>query len=356
MRTKWLQGRRTRKWLLLALLFPALSACSLGKPADRSSSASIDPPPLNLEEAWMQDSAESTTMNGNDMVTVYLMDRNGYLAPMSLREEGSLSATTSSAEKAIAWMTVNKQLADQLPPGFTAVLPEGTKVSSVTENKAERTISVDFTAPFPGIAASRERKVIEALVWTLTELPGIDKVMLSVGGKPIRSLPSSGLPVDTVLTRGLGINVEKAKDVQPTYSMGVTLYFSSQTAEGEGYFVPVTRLINRQADPAKAALEQLIIGPQNVKTLKPVLAPNLAVEKLSLLADTVNVALKDDDLTPKSPVSSDMMEALVLTLTEATGAPQVSVVMNGDDSFTDSADRSYERPVIRPAYVNVLSR
>lgn len=347
-----------RKWALLLLLVPLLSACSLvgGKDGNNAAQTSIDPPPSDLEEVWMQDAEQTAITDVGEMITVYLLDRNEYLAPMSLRVDQQPANPVSGAEKAIAWMTANRQLADQLPPGFVAVLPEGTKVNAVTENAAEQTISVDFAAPLPGIPASRERKVIEALVWTLTELPGIDKVKLSVGGLPIRSLPSSGLPVDAVLTRGLGINVEKGKDVQPTYAMGVTLYFSSQTADGEGYFVPVTRLVNRQEDAAKAALEQLIAGPQNTKALQPVLTPDVSIEKLVRMADTVNVSLKDAAGMPKSEVPSSMMEALVLTLTEATDLPQVSVVMNGDDSFLDSDKRTYDRPVTRPLYINSLAR
>jgi germination protein M len=349
-------GNKRRRWVVLLLLLPLLSACSLS-PSPRSNkagTASIDPPPSSVEQAMIKDTVTAQHTGGTDVVTVYLLDRNGYLAPMSLRMDTEQSSSRSAAEKAIAWMTVNKQLADQLPPGFKAVLPQGTKVNSVTENKG--TISIDFAAPFPEIIAAQERKVLEALVWTLTELPGINKVRLSVAGKPLQSLASSGLPIDQVLTRGVGINLETAQGVQINRSMAVTLYFSSQSADGEGYFVPVTRLINRQPDPAKAALEQLILGPQNSKALNPVLTSDMTIEKLSQMADTVNVSLQDAGWVPKSPVPSEMMEALVLTLTEATGAPQVRVAMNGDDSLVDSNDRTYDHPVTRPMNINALTR
>lgn len=356
MKTKSYRNRSVSRWGGLLLLLPLLSACSQSAPTAQSTAESIDPPPAPIEQAMMQESAEETFASGNDVVTVYLLDRNGYLAPMSMIAEGTAGSLQTPAEKALAWMTADRQLAEQLPPGFKAVLPEGTKVISVTENPSEETIAVDFAAPFPSIAASQERKVIEALVWTLTERPGINKVKLSIAGKPIRSLPSTGLPVDSVLTRGLGINLETGKDVQPNRAMGVTLYFSSQSEDGEGYFVPVTRLITRQVDPAKAALEQLILGPQNTKSLHAVLTSDMTIEKLSQLADTVNVSLKHSEWEPVTPVPSEMMEALVLTLTEATGAPQVRVIMNGNDSFVDSDQRSYDRPVTRPTYVNTLSR
>ncbi|RKP54200.1 hypothetical protein D7Z26_12575 [Cohnella endophytica] len=350
------RGKWFKKWPALLLLLPLLSACSQTPVANKDVSASIDPPPSDIEQAMLNGTSTRTLSQNDDVVTVYLLDSNGYLAPMSLKLDADSKSSESPVQKAIAWMTVNKQLADQLPPGFQAVLPAGTKLNKVTENKAQQTISVDFAAPLPGIEASQERKVIEALVWTLTELPGINKARLSVGGKPIRSLPASGLPVDTVLTRGLGINVEAAANVEINRSMGVTLYFSAQSKDGEGYFVPVTRLVNRQVDPSKAALEQLIAGPKPSSALKAVLTSDMTIEKLGNMADTVQVSLKSDDWMPESPVPSEMMEALVLTLTEASGKPQVQVAMNGNDSLVDSANRTYDHPVTRPAIVNALSR
>jgi germination protein M len=356
MRKHFLRNKRLRRWGALLLLLPLLSACSMGPRTNQEGAAEIDPPPSGVEQTILKDLTAQALLDGNDVVTVYLQDQNGYLAPMSLRLEADQSSTSSSAEKAMAWMTANKQLADQLPPGFKAILPEGTRVSSITENQSEGTIAVDFAAPFPSIIASQERKVLEALVWTLTELPGIDKVKLSVEGQPLRSFPSSGLPVDKVLTRGVGINLETGQNVQVSRSMAVTLYFSAQSASGEGYFVPVTRLINRQADTAKAALEQLILGPKNLQSLNPVLIHGTTIEQLTHMADTVNVSLRNDDWVPELPVPAEMMEALVLTLTEASAAPQVKVVINGDDSLVDSDKHSYEQPVTRPTNVNTLSR
>ncbi|MFC5402129.1 GerMN domain-containing protein [Cohnella soli] len=355
MKTKLYKRKKLGKWALLLALLPLLSACGLGGSPAKNAAESIDPPPTAAEQSMLQ-KAEAASAPGDpsDVVTVYLLDSHGYLAPMSLRTGGSQDSAATSAEQAIAWMTANKQLTDQLPPGFTAVLPEGTATNSVKQIKD--TISVDFAAPFSQIPAKQERKVIEALVWTLTELPGVDKVKLSVGGKPIRAMPASHLPVDTVLTRGFGINIESRADVELSRSMGVTLYFSAQTKGGEGYFVPVTRLINRQADPAKAALEQLIAGPLPSTPLKAVLTSDLSIEKLTKLADTVDVSLKSEEWAPKSPVPSEMMDALVLTLTEATGAPQVLVAMNGDDALVDSDNNTYDHPVTRPTYVNALSR
>ncbi len=337
------------------LLLPLIAACTqTGK--NQESAQEVDPPPVSVEETMLEaaeGNVDAAAMN-KEQLTVYLMDRNGYLAPMTLGVNTDGATPAQEAKDAIAWMTKNEKLKDQLPTGFSAILPAGLKVNDVKVDEAAAAMTIDFSDPLPGMIAADERHALEAIVWTMTELPGIDKVKLTVAGKALRSLPTSGKPVYDVLTRSIGINVEQAKGVDVSRSMAVTLYFSAQSAGGEGYLVPVTRIIDRTGDRGKAALEQLIKGPADAKALKPVLAPDMTIEQIGLLADTVNVNLKDAGLKKDAEVPAASMEALVLTLTEATGAPQVRVVMNGNDSFLDAKDRPYDQPVVRPTVVNAL--
>lgn len=293
-----------------------------------------------------------------DAVTVYLQDPKGYLAPMTLRigSKEELESIHATAETALTWLTADKIRSEQLPEGFSAVLPENAKVETVKLDAETGTAAIDFAAPLPDLPAAKERKMLEAIVWSITEIPGIDKVKLTVSGKPIRSLPASGMPVDEVLTRGIGINVEPVRGVAPSRSMAVTLYFSARSASGDGYFVPVTRLIDRTNDRIRAALQELAEGPDDGQALQADLPPGITVDKLTRQADTVNVSLNNKGWTSDQEVSSDMMEAIVLTLTEAAGTPSVKVAMNGDDSFLDSEQRAYDRPVTRPVAVNMLER
>ncbi|KIL36784.1 hypothetical protein SD71_05965 [Cohnella kolymensis] len=343
-----------RKMLASALLLlPLLSACSQNTGTNSGASA-IDPPPAEFEDTMLRE-AEGTEVK--DGITVYLLDRNGYVAPMTLVNKPDAKSQRSAAEVAVAWMTADQQLADQLPPGFSPILPEGTKINSVKQDTDDKSITIDFAAPFPTMNPAHERKMLEALVWTMTEFPGIEKLKLTVAGKTLEKLPASGMPVGAVLTRSMGINLEHAKGVQVNRTMGVTLYFSARSASGDGYFVPVTRLIDRSPDRARAALEQLIQGPLDTTNLQPVLTSDkVSVEQLSQLENTVKVSLNDSEWTEQKPLPADMMEALVLTMTEVTGAPQVRLVMNGSDSLIDSDQRSYSQPVSRPTAINALKR
>lgn len=359
--------------ILLLLLFPLLSACSsptIGKEQMRS----IDPPPAHAEAKMLlqaagieQEEAAVAAFRQPDVnkavpayaVTVFLRDAHGYLAPLTIRLEGEEKAATESAqamaEATIDWLTQDAQRKHRLPEGFEAVLPEQTKVESVRLDPTSATVAVDFAA-LPKLPAKQERQVLEAMVWSLTEIPGLDRVKLTIQGQPIRSLPSSGLPVEEILTRGIGINVEQAQGVNLSRSMGVTLYFAANSPAGEGYFVPITRLVERHPDRARIAIDELIKGPGDPKALQPVFLPGIAIDQLTLTANAAHISLLDEGWTPAEPVPSAMMEALVLTMTESANSPAVKVAINGSDTFLDSDQRTYDRPVHRPTAINILER
>ncbi|MBB6672324.1 GerMN domain-containing protein [Cohnella nanjingensis] len=354
---------RSAKLLASAGLALVIAGCSFTG-TQGAKTEPIDQPPADVESQMLQATEQQPASAGvADGLTVYLQDRNGFVAPMTLSRPQSENLESEGAaspeETALSWMTADPKLAQQLPPGFTPILPQGTKIKSVDKDLETGIVTIDFASPLPAIPASQERKAVEALVWTMTELPGVEKVRLELDGKPLTAMPASGLPLASVLTRDMGINLEQAAGVQASRSMAVTLYFSAKTAEGEGYFVPVTRLVERQTDRARAALNELIKGPSDTKKLDPVLVAGTSVEQLSVLSDTVVVKLQEKGWAPKLPVPevpADMMQALVLTMTEATKAPKVQLALNGNTELLDSDNRSYAQPVTRPTQINALSR
>lgn len=344
--------RRASKLLAALLLLPLAAGCAQAGKTTQGTEA-IDPPPADQEQMMLQETEAESVSAGVDELTVYLLDRNGYVAPMTLRMSSGESAVRTPAETAIAWMTQNGELGDQLPAGFAPILPKTTKVRSVQAK--DGTVSIDFASPFPSVSAKQERKMIEALVWTMTELPGVQDVRISVDGQALRQLPASGLPLADTLTRDIGINLEQASGIAASRTMAVTLYFSARSEQGEGYFVPVTRLVDRQPNRNRAALQELIKGPLDTSKLQPVLTAGVTVDDVSVANDVVNAALNDPGWKPDMTVPGDTMQALVLTLTASSREPKARITMNGSSDFTDTDSRSYAKPVDRPAYINALS-
>ena len=105
------------------------------------------------------------------------------------------------------------------------------------------------------ISAKDEEKMLESIIYSLTELDNIKKVMIFVGDTYLQNLPHSKKVLPQILTRDYGINkvydLTTFKDVLST-----TTYYSSMDNDSI-YFVPITRYINSSSDKVDIIIENL---------------------------------------------------------------------------------------------------
>ncbi|RJX41456.1 hypothetical protein D3P09_05640 [Paenibacillus pinisoli] len=349
---KWI--RRTAYVALLAL--PVLTAgCGL---FSQQTSKSIDPPQQQVEqtdgiegegEPTGQAPAEGVTAS---TLTVYLQDANGYLAPITV--PAALTAKDSAPQKALEIMVDSGAYASLLPEDFRALIPQGTQVMSYEYDQERKVAKINLSEAFTNYPEQDERAIVEAITWTLTAMSGIEGVELQVEGEPLEAMPVAGFPIQGDLNRSIGINIEQADGVSVASSYPVTLYFSSETLHEEQYYVPVTRLIERSDSTAHAALEQLIQGPLDKKKLTSVIMSNVEVSNIEEKDGVLVVDLQDDSYVTGLPIPSEMLQSVVLSLTESTKAAQVQIRINGETNLVDDSNNSYSQPVGRPHHVNAL--
>lgn len=348
--TKWIRRAAIGGVLVLPIL---TAGCGL---FSKETSKEIDPPQqvgtTNNVDGTNTGQAIQNEQGGETQLTVYLEDRKGYLAPVALQT--TLGKNEAAGQKALEIMVDGGTYASQLPEDFRAVIPQGTQVKSFNIDKEQKLAVVDFSAPFVDYPATDERAIVEAITWTLTAMPGIEGVEVWYEGKKLQEMPVDGFPLDEPLNRSVGINLEAADGVNYANSTPVTLYFSSQTSNDEQYYVPVTRLIARPDSKAKAALEQLIAGPLNKKELTGVITNDVQVTSIEQKDDTVMVDLEDQAYESGQPAPAEMLEAVVLSVTENTGAAKVQIRLNGEANIVDENNNSYNSPVARPHHVNAI--
>jgi germination protein M len=306
-----------------------------------------------MNQSGAAPSAQTAAPQGQGThITVYVKDANGYIAPVTLNT--ALGPSEKAGQKALELMVESGPDEGLLPAGFHGILPTDTKVKAFDVVKEQKMAVVDFTGGFTDYNVQDERRIVEAVTWTLTGLPGIERVQINNEGQKLGEMPVDGFPLDEPLTRAVGINLEKEDGVVYSDSMPVTLYFSAVTEGDEQYYVPVTRLIKRSGDTAKAAMEQLISGPLPQDNLTAVMTQDIKVNSISLKDNTLTVDLLDDSYQPGHQTPAEMLQAVVLSLTENTGASKVKVRMNGSDKVTGTDNLSYGNPVSRPEFVNTL--
>ncbi|WP_052339453.1 GerMN domain-containing protein, partial [Gorillibacterium massiliense] len=257
------KGKRFGLLLSAGMLAAALTGCSS---KTETGAAPIDPPPVSAEELMkgITGAAADETMGGasGEMApmshgsvkldgagtTLYEEDGDGFVVPVSL----ALPKSDTPEQTALTYLVEDGPGQKLLPAGFVPPLPKGTKVNKVTIGDDGQAL-VDFSPAFTDYNPADERKILEALTWTLTGFPKVKSVKISVGGQLLPEMPQAAMPLDDPLTRAMGINLEVGQGVNPGRATPVTLYFCNQTTTHFLYHVPVTRLIDRTDDPARAA-------------------------------------------------------------------------------------------------------
>lgn len=339
--------RRTRLAMATVGIAALLATgCSLNK--SRESGQAIDPPPTDAQA--MIDTATKATVEQTMPVTLYMKDAKGYVAPVTM----NLPKTFAPATKALEYMVEDGPGKAITPSGFTALLPKGTKIKGVNIMADKKLAVIDFSKEFESYNAQDERKIMEAVTWTMTGFPTVEKVQIWVEGRALKEMPVHGMPLESELSRAMGINIEMTNGVNIGQSTPVTLYFVNQTSDQFTYYVPVTRMIKRTDDVAKAALEQLILGPSSNKGLASVMAPETGVLKIIKSDDTktITVDFNDKLLGSDKKLPAQAVQAVILSLIETTGFSKVQLMVNGDAKLTGTDNQSYTKPVARPANIN----
>jgi germination protein M len=351
-----------------------LSGCSLFG----SESASVDPPPSEVEAQMLQVSGETTLDTGvlgpvaeedaqtaansgelssgdsasGSRTTVFLEDNNRLLAPVSLNLPKSDDATM--LKHSLTALVSKGAYASLVPAGFQGILPAGTEVQNVTVDKSSGLAVVEFNSDFNAYDVADEREILEAITWTLTGHSGIKGVQLWVDGKKLTEMPLKGTPLDRPLSRSMGINLPKHSQLLMN-SSAVTVYFSAASPDGIQYYVPVTRFVPSGQETLKAALNELIAGPESGDGLEMVMTQGTVLNAVEAGQNgVVTVSLTDEMFADGKGVPTEMLESVVLTVAQNSEDALVQIRMNGKETVTGTDNVDYGKPVSAPEYVNEL--
>ena len=192
--------------------------------------------------------------NENDYSPVFLLDKNNYVA----LTEVSVSKDESIENKAreVLEVLIIGSSDEEVPNGFSAIIPPNTEILSLTYSNG--LIKVDFSKDILEISAELEEKMIEAIVYSLTSIDGVDNIIIYVEGEILSKLPKTKINLPSTLNRSFGINKEfnltSTKDITD-----VTVYYINQINDNY-YYVPVTKYLNDTRDKITIVIDELTGG------------------------------------------------------------------------------------------------
>ncbi len=183
---------------------------------------------------------------------IYLIDKNNYVAKTNI-QVSSLKKDLL-IDELIEAMKIDGKYQDKIPNGFCALLPSDTKLLGKEINND--VVTLNFNSNILDVKSENEEKIIESLIYSITSIDGIDKIIIKIDGENLKKLPKTGIILDTELTRDYGIN--KTYDIDSIKGINkVTIYYTNKNNNSDVYYVPVTKYVNNDEEKIKIIIDEL---------------------------------------------------------------------------------------------------
>lgn len=183
-------------------------------------------------------------------INIYLIDENDFVSMTEL--ESDKKDNEEKIETLLHALIIGDS-SSHLPNGFQAIIPENTKI--LYFSLEDGLLKVNFSKEFLNVSLENEEKMIEAIVFSLTTLHDVEKIMLFVEGERLLELPNSHKRLDLYLDRSYGIN--KVIDIQNIHDTNmVTVYYLSSINDSY-YYIPISYISNDNTDKIEIIISSL---------------------------------------------------------------------------------------------------
>ncbi|MBQ7942748.1 MAG: GerMN domain-containing protein [Lachnospiraceae bacterium] len=198
----------------------------------------------------------------------------------------------------------------------------------VSYNYEDGQVMVSLSDKYKELSKTTEVLTRAALVRSLTNIPGVEYVMLTVNGEPL--VDSSGTAIGIMKA---DMFLDGAGTPFNTYEQTtIRLYFANETGDG---LVSINRNLLHNMDMSnvsmeKLVIEQLIKGPVNDSSY-PTINPETKLLSVTVKDGICYVNLDSAFLTPVNNVTSEVViYSIVNSLVELTNVNKVQISVDGN--------------------------
>ena len=255
----------------------------------------------------------------NDEMPIFLIDDKDYVARTSIVK--SSKNINDQIKEIIETLTINSQKSNYIRDGFKPIIPKDTKVLDLKLDS--EILTINFSKEFLNVSKENEDKMIEALIYSLTEIKEIKKIKILVENNNFTTLPNSNKKLPEYLDKNYGINkiynLDSLKETSKT-----TIYYLSKNKDYY-YYVPVTKVSNEKSERVEIIIKELKSTPIYHTNLISYLASSTSMTNYELLESTISLSfnnylianLKDD------AVLEEVKYSIALSLRDTYGINKV---------------------------------
>lgn len=191
-----------------------------------------------------------TTINTNES-DIYLFDNNNYVSRVNIQVKSN--NTYDLINEKIALMTKNNTLSYKLRSGFTAPIPENTRL--LEYHLKDGILVLNFSKELLDIDDNLEEKMIEAIIYSMTSIKDVNGITIKVNNKVLEKIEYSNKILPEILDRSFKINKEfdsnSINDLKE-----VTIYYPA-SIDDFLYYIPITKITDDKNEKIEIIINEL---------------------------------------------------------------------------------------------------
>jgi len=244
-----------------------------------------------------------------ETLPIYLVDQNDLVSRFEVIKTSE--TTKDLVKEVIENLTIDGSVSSHIPNNFKKIIPKNTKI--INQNLNDGLLKINFTKDLLNIDKDNEEKMVESIIFSLTEIKDIDKIMIFVEGEKLTTLPHSKKTLPNILDRTYGINkvyeLESLKEISK-----ITTYYISKM-EGFSYYTPVTTITNKENEKVEIIIEKLKTAPTYQTNLVSYLATSTELLKYEILENSVNLSFNNHILNLNdNEISEEVKYTIALSI------------------------------------------
>lgn len=286
---------------------------------------------LFLSGCGQDGAAEETLPEGQ--CYIYYLDISGASLVRQAYQLGGEGVENQLAE-AVNQMRVSRNVSEYVP-----AIPDTVRLLSVQVKAADHAVVLNFSGEYSRMKAQEEVLCRAAIVKTVVQIPGIDRVSFRVENQPL-----TGNDQEVVGNMSADSFVDSTwKDIKTTV---LNLYFAGaddKQLEKEEREIQYYGTISME----RQVVEELIAGPSEGSSLHPVMPQDLKILNVSTKDSICYVNLSSEFIEEAPDLTGAVtVYSIVNSLTELPGINKVQISVEGNSGLM-LKEVSLEKPLER---------
>ena len=191
---------------------------------------------------YLNPKIDTIYVDNDNAVSIYLLSSNNYLVKTDVMI--NKKDLVSKIKEIIDYLTVDKS--SKIPNGLAGIIPKDTKLNSI--NIEDKIAILDFSSELLDIGSDLKERMIEAIIYSLIDLDGIEGISIKVDGNYLKGIPS-------ILNRNYGIN--KVYELNDFSNVEKVVLYYIDNINDNTYYVPVTKYLNDDREKIKVIIDNL---------------------------------------------------------------------------------------------------